>query len=120
MTTPNERTIRRYLHAMEANDLPGVLDCFTPDALIASPVYGKVPVRRFYEKLFADTVGARVTIRSLYSSPERPDLWIAHFDYVWVRRDQADMDTELIDLFELDGSGERIRKLRIIMAGKAP
>ena len=120
MTTPHERTIRRYLHAMEANDLPDVLDCFTPNALIASPVYGEVPVRPFYEKLVADTVRANVTIRTLYRSEERPDLWIAHFGYVWVRRDQADMDTELIDLFELDASGERIRKLRIVMAGKAP
>lgn len=118
MTMPHEITIRRYLHAMAASDLPGVLDCFTPDALIASPVYGEVPVRRFYETLFADTVRASVTIRTLYRSEERPDRWIAHFGYVWVRWDQADMDTELIDLFELDSFGERIRKLRIVMAGK--
>lgn len=117
MSGPHETTIRRYLHAMAANDLPGVVACFTPDALIVSPVYGEVPMRPFYEKLFADTLRATVTIRDLYRSAQRPDRWIAHFGYVWVRRDQADMNTELIDLFELDRSGDRITKLQIVIAG---
>ena len=102
---------------MAANDLAGVLACFTPDAVIVSPVYGEVPVRRFYETLIADTVRASIDVKALYRSEERPGQWIAHFGYVWIRRDQPDMDTELIDLFELDPSG-LLARLRIVIAGK--
>lgn len=119
MTTAHEVTIRRYLQAMEVGNLPGVLACFTPDAMIASPVYGEGPVLPFYKALFADTVRTSIVIRELYRSDQRSDRWIAHFDYVWMRRDQPDMNTELIDLFELDRSSGRIMKLRIVIAGKA-
>lgn len=114
-TIAPEATIRRYLSAMATNDLASVLACFTPNALITSPVYGEMPVRRFYERLIADTVRASVDLRTLYRSEHQPERWIAHFGYVWVRRDQPDMATELIDLFELDLSG-LIARLRIVIA----
>ena len=67
--SPDE-VIRRYLSAMEACDLNGVLACFADDGLISSPVYGEVPVRPFYERLFADTVSAEVTIHHVYRATD--------------------------------------------------
>lgn len=106
--------IRRYLSAMAACDLDGVLACFADDGMITSPVYGRVPVRPFYERLFADTLSAEVTIHHVYRATDHPGRWAAHFAYQWVRRDGPAVSTDLIDLFEFDTAATLITHLRII------
>jgi ketosteroid isomerase-like protein len=111
--SPDE-IIRRYLSAMESCDLDGVLACFADDGMISSPVYGLVPVREFYERLFADTVSAEVTIHHVYQATDDPGRWAAHFAYHWTRRDGPAVSTDLIDLFEFDTAAILITHLRII------
>lgn len=109
-----DEVIRRYLAAMEACDLNGVLACFAEDGMITSPVYGQVPVRPFYERLFADTVSVQVTIRHVYQATDDPGRWAAHFAYGWERRDAPAVSTDLIDLFDIDPATTLITHLRII------
>ncbi|MDB5698757.1 MAG: hypothetical protein JWN69_1561 [Alphaproteobacteria bacterium] len=106
--------IRRYLSAMEACDLDGVLACFAEDGMITSPVYGQVAVRPFYERLFADTVSAEVSIHNVYQATDQPRRWAAHFGYTWTRRNGSPVSTDLVDLFEFDGAADLITHLRII------
>jgi ketosteroid isomerase-like protein len=107
-----ETVIRRYLAAMAQSDIEGVVDCFAADGFVLSPTYGRMPVRAFYETLFADTVSAEVDIRTIYRSTDEPSRWAAHFDYRWQRRSAPDVATQLIDLFEVDNG--LIRELRIV------
>src|SRR4051812_43338247 len=109
-----EAVVRAYLKAMERSDLAGVLECFDGAGLIHSPVYGKVPVRPFYERLFGDTVSAEVTIYSLYSALNDPNRLAAHFGYVWVKTDGSRIVTDLVDLFTFAPGTERISELKII------
>lgn len=111
--SPDE-IIRRYLSAMESCDLDGVLACFADDGMISSPVYGLVSVRPFYERLFADTVSAEVTIHHVYRATDDPARWAAHFAYQWARREGPAVSTDLIDLFEFDTAAILITRLRII------
>ena len=104
--------ILTYLNAMGQGDLNTVCACFTDAATVTSPVYGDVPVRPFYERLFADTLSAEVEVRQIYQALDKPHRWAAHFAYKWQRRSGGAIDTDLIDLFEFDG--DRISKLKII------
>ena len=113
MTVPT--VIRRYLKALEAGDLQGVLDCFSLDGVVVSPVYGIVKAQDFYARLFADTIRTEIVVRDLYAAQGRPDRAIAHFDYVWERRGEPTLETRLIDLFDFDPSGTKVVRLRIIM-----
>lgn len=108
-----DEVIRRYLSAMAASDLDGVLACFAGDGIVSSPVYGDVPVRPFYERLFADTLSAEVTLHHVYRATDDPRQWAAHFAYHWERRDAPAVATNLIDLFEFDAAS-LITHLRII------
>jgi ketosteroid isomerase-like protein len=112
MTDAREAVIVTYLSAMAQSDLETVCSCFTPDATINSPVYGDVPVRPFYERLFADTLSADVDVRQIYCARGRPDRWAAHFAYKWQRKSGTRIESDLVDLFEFDG--DRIARLRII------
>ena len=114
-----ELIVRRYLKAMEAGDLEGVLACFNPDGIIVSPVYGEVPVGEFYTKLFADTVAAAVDIHTIYASPVDPNRWAAHFAYRWEKTDGSSLVTDLVDLFDFGGKAGLIARLRIIFDPKA-
>ena len=111
---PDEALIRRYLAAMARSDLATVVACFAPNGVVVSPTYGEMPVRTFYETLFADTLSADVKVRSIYRATVDQCRWIAHFDYRWQRRSVPQVAVQLIDLFDLkDGL---IRELRIVFA----
>jgi ketosteroid isomerase-like protein len=110
----NTQLVRRYLAAMAKGDLEGVTACFSADGVVLSPVYGTVPVRAFYERLFADTVRAEVDIRTIYVAEDRADRVVAHFAYRWERMSAPMMDTHLLDLFDLTPDGQRIMRLRIL------
>jgi ketosteroid isomerase-like protein len=107
--------VRRYLKAMESGDLAAVLDCFAANGVVASPVYGVVTARDFYERLFADTIRVELRIRDLYQAQGRPDRAIAYFDYIWERHDKPLLETRLIDFFDFDSSNTKIAQLRIVL-----
>jgi len=115
---PREAAIRRYLQAMTQGDLAGTVACFSPAAVIVSPTYGAVPVRAFYEKLFADTMKAEVDLQGVYRAPHDPTKWAAYFGYTWQRRDHSAMNAEIVDLFEFDDASGLIRSLKIIISVK--
>jgi len=112
MTDVRAETIVTYLGAMERGDLNMVCACFTPDAIVQSPVYGEMLVRPFYQQLFDDTVKVEISVRQIYCGRDSTDSWVAHFAYKWQRKSGEDIDTHLIDLF--DFVGDRIARLRII------
>lgn len=117
-----DSVVRSYLKAMERSDIVGVCACFEPDGLVRSPVYGKVPVRPFYERLFADTVRAEVNLYTLYAGVDQPEQLAAHFGYVWLKTDGSRIETDLVDLFQFREGSDLIAHLSIIFdtAAKAP
>jgi hypothetical protein len=122
MTTGSEPALRRkaviadYLRAMQGGDLDGVLACFSASATVVSPTYGEMPVRAFYERLFADTVRVSIDLRQVYAALDDADRLIAHFGYVWERRDGPTVDIALVDLFVFEPAGDRIARLTIVSA----
>ena len=108
-----EEVVRAYLVAMAAGDLDRVLDCFTPDGRVSSPVYGGVPVADFYRQLFADTRSASVDLKRIYESKSGAHL-AAHFSYRWERNDGTRTHCDLVDLFDFAPGTQKIAHLTII------
>lgn len=109
-----EETVRRYLAAMAACDLDGILECFEADGLVSSPVYGGVPVADFYRKLLADTAEARVSVHQVYVGTDAPDQLAASFDYYWAMTDGRRTQVQLVDLFEFRPGSDKIQHLTIV------
>ena len=109
-----EQIVRDYLRAMENGDLVATYACFSDDATVTSPVYGNMPIKPFYERLYGDTVVAKVDIRNIYSSVSDKNHWAAHFGYQWTRRDGVSLSSSLVDLFQFEEGKEKIRHLEII------
>jgi ketosteroid isomerase-like protein len=109
--TPREETVRTYLAAMARNDLDTVLQCFTTEGKVSSPVYGGVPVADFYRRLFADTATASVHLHTIFESQNK---LAAHFTYHWQLKSGPKTTTDLVDLFDFAPESEKVTHLQII------
>lgn len=107
--------VARYLAAVEAADVPGMLALFTPDAVVHSPLYGDVPAAEFYPQLFADTGAAELTLLGTMTGESvagRPLVsFLFHFDWTLPTGTRAPFD--VVDVAELADDG-RIASLRIV------
>ncbi len=106
-----QNIIRAYLTALEANDLGGILSCFSPHASIISPTYGVMEAAPFYKKLCADTLKTEISEIELHASSADSLTWFAQFDYRWSLRDGTTKLLTILDRFRIEG--DKIVSLRI-------
>ena len=111
MTAP--AVLHRYLAALDAGSAEAVLACFTPDAVVASPLYGTLPAARFYPALFADSAPSSTTLRRVYVDPGEPREVALAFHYDWTLGDGTAAPFDVVDLLTLDAGRERIERLTI-------
>ena len=109
------RLVDEYLAALETTDAVRILALFTDDATVDSPLYGIVPARDFYPRLFRDTAQSRLTLRSVMlgqTTDGRPTVafW---FDFDWTLSDGTRARFTVVDVAELDEE-ERIETLHIL------
>lgn len=109
------RLVDEYLAALETADVPRVLALFTGDATVNSPLYGVVPAREFYPRLFGDTAQSKLRLRSVMTggtTDHRPTVgfW---FDFDWTLADGTPAPFTVVDVAELDEE-QRITSLHIL------
>jgi steroid delta-isomerase len=109
------RLVDEYLAAIEAADAARILALFADDATVNSPLYGVVPAREFYPRLFRDTARSTLRLRSVMvgeTIESRPTVafW---FDFDWTLSGGTRTLFTVVDIAELDQDG-RISTLYIL------
>ena len=109
------RLVDEYLAALETADVVRILALFTDDATVDSPLYGIVPARDFYPRLFRDTAQSTLRLRSVMvgeTTDRRPTVgfW---FDFDWTLSDGTRAPFTVVDVAELDHE-QRIESLHIL------
>ncbi|WAC70116.1 nuclear transport factor 2 family protein [Microbacterium sp. SL75] len=114
LPSSHSRLVEAYLEALSSADIDAVLDLFTPDGVVSSPLYGERSARDFYLTLFADTAASTLTLRQILISPAAAAPTLAFwFDFDWTLADGTPAPFTVVDVAELDPDG-RIRHLHII------
>ena len=110
-----DQLCKHYLSALEQGSLEQVLSLFETDAVVDSPLYGEVPVERFYTGLFNDTRSSDTRLINIFR-PENDDQGAAalHFAYTWTLSNGKRVEFECVDVFELSAQGKRFSRLKII------
>lgn len=103
--------VARYLAAVETADVDAVLELFSDDGTVHSPLYGVRPASEFYPLLFADTAESRLTLRRTFRDGD--DAVAFWFDFDWTLSDGTPAPFSVVDMAELDADG-RIRDLHIV------
>jgi ketosteroid isomerase-like protein len=110
-----DELVSRYLAALGTADLDAMLPLFAPDAVVLSPLYGRLPAAEFYPRLFADTASADLTLlgtmRGTSVAGRQLVSFLFHFDWTLPGGTPAPFD--VVDVAELDDAG-RITSLRIV------
>ena len=104
--------ITRYLRALETADYERIIELFTANAMIVSPLYGRQPATTFYRQLGQDTRQSAIEILDVYQG-QNTQNWAAHFRYHWTLTNGSKTIFDCVDLFEFDAAG-KIALLRII------
>ena len=102
-----DELVREYLRAIGAADLDGVAALFTEGAVVHSPLYGPMPARPFFARLFADTASAELTLRAVMHGTDTSGAtmvsFLFHFD--WRLPSGVAAPFDVVDVARLSGDG---------------
>lgn len=103
----------RYVDALGQGDLGAILDLFTPDATVLSPIYGAMNAREFHEAFLSDSERARPEVRGVFDHANNGRGAALHISLHWTFADRETVEFEAVDLFEVSPEG-RFRKMTIV------
>ncbi len=106
-----EKILAQYIHALEKGDYESIIELFTNDAVVSSPLYGEIKASQFYRDLLKDTVESKITLLNLFKSTK--PVGAAHFLYEWILKDGTVTSFECVDVVQISDDG-RIEHLTII------
>jgi len=108
-----EKTLKLYLQALEKGSYGGITKLFTEDAMVNSPLYGKIKASEFYKELFKDTAKSKITLLNLFTSKNNRNVGAAHFLYEWMLKEGTPTSFECVDIFKFSDDC-KIKYLTII------
>lgn len=101
-----------YLQCLERGDYDTLMDIFTPDAMVESPLYGPRPAAEFYRELFADTSASKITPFDFFTnSGQRTGA--VNFRYEWTLANGQEVAFDCVDVFSFT-TDEKVRHMKII------
>jgi hypothetical protein len=89
----------RYLAALNTADVHGALSLFTNDAIVASPLYGHVPVAGYFQRLLTDSRKARAICQRSFVS--RDGALALHLTCHWTFATGKEVQFDRVDILDL-------------------
>ncbi|MDY6959812.1 MAG: nuclear transport factor 2 family protein [Halobacteriota archaeon] len=107
-----KETLKKYLQFLETSDYENLISLFSNEAIVHSPLYGKIAAVQFYKDLFRDTSESKLTLLNIFTS-ENEDTAAVHFRYDWTLSDGSAASFEVVDVCNFSSDG-KIEGLKII------
>lgn len=109
-----KQVINQYFKGLEKASYEDVISLFSKNAIVHSPLYGKVEAVKFYKELFSVTNSSKITLKNIFVNPDNPKVAAAHFYYDWTLKDGTPAPFECVDIFEFSPSSGLVDRLTII------
>ena len=107
-----EEIAKEYLSFLEKGEIDKVIQLFTEDGIVVSPVYGTMVAKEFYYALAADTKASKLNFDGLFVEENSNRISIL-FDYHWTLKSDEIIKFKVVDVIELT-CDNKIEKLTII------
>ncbi len=101
-----------YLHLLESDNHNSLIQLFTKNGVVSSPIYGTLPAGEFYKGLMEDTNASKLRLDGVFAE-ENSNRIIVLFDYDWTIKNGTNVVFKVSDVFEFDDQG-KVEKLTII------
>jgi ketosteroid isomerase-like protein len=109
-----QRAVRRYLKALEENDVEKAAALFTPDGWVQSPFLGRLPVRTYMAKVASATSSTELTVYDVLVSAEAHMRAVAYYLYDWRLKDGSKVAFECADVFNFDPDSGHIASVVLV------
>ncbi len=109
----NKTTIAKaYIEHLSKADLSALLNLFSEDATVVSPVYGSKNYKEFYTQLFADTNNSSLKTKGIFEDAETGNVAL-YFTYQWTLKNDSFVEFDVVDILIFDNEN-KIKELTII------
>jgi hypothetical protein len=105
--------VKTYFYHLKTGNYPEIINLFSKNSVVMSPLYGERNPTDFYKELFSDTNQSKIDLKNIFVSDDQPNTIAAHFLYNWTMKNGNIANFECIDVFELNNEN-KIDKLTII------
>ena len=109
-----KKLCKEYLKALNDGNLNNVLNLFTTDGVVISPLYGEMSANKFYTDLFNDTNRSDTRLLNIFISNMDDTSVALHFQYKWTLKSEKIVEFECVDVFEITEDEKQFKKLKII------
>ena len=103
---------KAYLEKLAAGDMDAVVELFSPDGVVQSPIYNRLPAADFYRELAADTRESRLELLGIFEA-EADNRLALYFNYHWLMANGQEVHFEVVDILIFNDQNQ-IEELRII------
>ncbi len=107
-----EEVAHQYLSYLEKGEMRKIIDLFTEDGIVESPLYGTQLAKDFYISLANDTNTSKLKFDGLFFENDTNRLSLL-FDYNWELKNGERVDFKVVDIITLSPQN-KIEKLAII------
>jgi len=105
--------ILQYIDAVESADYNKIIELFSEEAIVHSPLYGDLSAKSFFKDLLSDTQRSKITMLNIFTSIDKPNVYSAHFNYEWTLKDNSEVNFNCVDIFIFDEIS-KIKEMTII------
>jgi hypothetical protein len=109
-----KNAVREYLVALEAGNVDRIVELFSADGWVLSPLLGRMPARHFFLKVVESSSASRLTVHDVLVSAEGRPRAVGYFLYEWWLRDGSKVSFECADVFNFNPSTGKIQSMVIL------
>lgn len=109
-----QKAVRKYLKALEANDVEKAAALFTADGWVQSPFLGRLPVRAYISKVAGASKTSQLTVYDVLVSAEGNMRAVAYYLYDWQLKDGSKVAFECADVFNFDPATGHIASVVLV------
>ena len=108
-----QKVIKKYLAGLEQGSANNMLELFSSDGIVHSPLYKTISAKKFYQELFSVTKQSKITLLNIFVNDDDSLVAAGHFRYDWVLKDGTPDSFECVDVFKFS-SDYKIEEMTII------
>ncbi len=109
-----QKAVRKYLKALEVNDVDKAAALFTADGWVQSPFLGRLPVRDYMAKVANVSSSSELTVYDVLVSAEAHTRAVAYYLYDWRLKDGSKVAFECADVFNFDPESGKIASVVLV------
>ncbi|MEM7086747.1 MAG: nuclear transport factor 2 family protein [Bacteroidota bacterium] len=103
---------QQYIQLLEKGATAQLIDLFTENAIVDSPIYGLMPASKFYRNLASDTINSELKLLGIFEENDGDSIAL-YFNFKWTLKTNQLVDFDVVDIIKFDDQ-HKIIHLKII------